>query len=100
MCAGEGAPPVHRVRSGSAIDSLLRRGALLRCLAGVSVWDAEPSRSERRGSESRLRIYALSSRAVFAITAVALLLPTLGGGKRDRLSEISESRRLPQQLRE
>ena len=41
------------------------------------MWDAEPSRSERRGSESRLRIYALSSRAVFAITAVAPLLPTM-----------------------
>ena len=28
MCVGEGAPPVHRVRSGSAIDSSLRRGAV------------------------------------------------------------------------
>ena len=78
MCAGEGAPPVHRVRSGSAIDSLLRHGSVVTVLvAGVSVWDAEPSRSERRGSESRLRVRALSSRAVFALTAVAPLLPTM-----------------------
>ena len=39
--------------------------------------DAEATRSERRGSESRLRVRALSSRAVFAITAVALPLPTM-----------------------
>ena len=44
---------------------------------GGSVWDAEPSRSERRGSESRLRVRALSARAVFAFTAVAPLLPTM-----------------------
>ena len=78
MCGGEGAPLVHRVRSGSAIDSLLRHGSVVTVLGGrVSVWDAEPSRSERRGSESRLTVHALSARAVFAFTAVALPLPTM-----------------------
>ena len=41
------------------------------------MWDAEATRSERQGSESRLRIHALSSRAEFAFMAVAPLLPTM-----------------------
>ena len=49
---------------------------LPRCLAGVRL-DAEATRSERQGSESRLRIHALSSRAEFAFMAVAPLLPTM-----------------------
>ena len=32
MCVGEGAPPVHRVRSGSAVDSLLRHGSVVTVL--------------------------------------------------------------------
>ena len=39
--------------------------------------DAEPSRSERRGSESSLTVHALSARTEFAFTAVAPLLPTM-----------------------
>ena len=39
------------------------------------MWDADATRSERQGSESRLRIHALSSRAEFALMAVAPLLP-------------------------
>ena len=39
--------------------------------------DAEPSRSDRRGSESSLTVHALSSRTEFAFTAVAPLLPTM-----------------------
>ena len=39
--------------------------------------DAEPSRSERRGSESSLTVHALSSFTEFAFTAVAPLLPTM-----------------------
>ena len=63
--------------TGSDPGRLLTRpcvAALLpRCLAGVRL-DAEATRSERQGSESRLRIHALSSRAEFAFMAVAPLL--------------------------
>ena len=74
MRAGEGAPPVHRLRSESAIDSSLRRGAVATVLGGTP---RPLALTERRVSESRLRVHALSPRAVFALTAVAPLLPTM-----------------------
>ena len=74
MRAGEGAPPVHRLRSESAIDSSLRRGAVATVLGGTP---RPLALTERRVSESRLRVHALSPRAVFALTAVAPRLPTM-----------------------